>query len=407
MLQRLNRAEYAAAIRSLFGLEIDADAYLPADTISASFDNIADVQTPSATVLQGYMRAAAHVSRLAVGDPSVDAATAHYDVPRTRSQKDRVEGAPFGTRGGVAVTHTFPSDGTYRFQLLLHGEPTGMLFGRTIGTIQIDVSIDGERVALVEVDRWISESDPAGLTVTTPPIWIRAGPRRVAAAFLREFEGTEDDFIKPIEHTLADTQIGVAYGVTTLPHLRNLAIAGPFEVTGVSDHPSRRAIFRAQVRRMLADPRSEALATRFAAQWLRLQDLDKVEPDAGVPGLRPAARATRCARDGAVLRQPGPRGPERARAVTADYTFVNERLARHYGIPGVSGEPSAGSLPGRHARGPPRPRQRPDADLARQPHLAGAARQVGDGGAARHAAAAAAARACRTSRRPRSAGGRF
>lgn len=462
MLQRLNRAEYAAAIRSLLGLEIDVDAFLPADTISASFDNIADVQTPSATVLQGYMRAAAHVSRLAVGDPSVDAATAHYDVPRTQSQKDRVEAAPFGTRGGTAVTHNFPADGKYRFQLLLHGEPTGMLFGRTIGAIQIDVSIDGERVALVEVDRWISESDPTGLTVTTPPIQVRAGPRRVAAAFIREFEGTEDDFIKPIEHTLADTQIGVAYGVTTLPHLRNLAIVGPVEVTGVSDHPSRRAVFACrptapeeaepcarriltglgtlayrrplgagdvdelmrfyregaadggfeagvrtslqamlssahflfraeavpatakpgatyaigdmdlasrlsfflwgtipdralieaanrrelskpagferQVRRMLADPRAEALATRFAAQWLRLQDLEKVEPDALAFPYFDRTLSASMARETELFFDHIVRADRPVmELLTADYTFVNERLARHYGVPGVSG----------------------------------------------------------------------
>ncbi|MGQ0734705.1 MAG: DUF1595 domain-containing protein, partial [Acidobacteriota bacterium] len=241
--QRLNRAEYAAAIRSLFGLAVDVSAYLPADTISAGFDNIADVQMPSTTALQGYMRAAAHVSRVAVGDPSTDATSTIYDVPRTESQKDRLDGAPFGTRGGIVVVHNFPADGKYRFQLLLHGEPTGYLFGRTVRDIAMEVAIDGERAALVKVDRWMSESDPEGLTVTTEPVLVRAGARRVAATFIQEFEGSEDDLIKPIDHTLADTQIGVGYGVTTLPHLRNLGIVGPLEVTGVSDHPTRRAIF--------------------------------------------------------------------------------------------------------------------------------------------------------------------
>ena len=146
--QRLNRAEYAAAIRALFGLDIDVSAYLPADTISAGFDNIADVQMPSATVMQGYMRAAAYVSRVAVGDPSADPSSTTYDVPRTRSQKERVEGAPFGTRGGTVVTHNFPADGKYKFQLLLHGEPTGALFGRTMRAIQMEVAIDGARAAL-------------------------------------------------------------------------------------------------------------------------------------------------------------------------------------------------------------------------------------------------------------------
>jgi hypothetical protein len=462
VFQRLNRAEYAAAMRSLFGLEIDVTAYLPADTISAGFDNIADVQTPSATVMQGYMRAATHVSRVAVGDPSADAASAHYEVPRTQSQKERVEGAPFGTRGGTVVTHVFPADGKYTFQLLLHGEPAGLLFGRTVRDIQMEVAIDGEQVALLNVDRWISESDPTGLTVTTAPIQVRAGPRRVAATFIREFEGVEDDLIRPIEHTLADTQIGVGYGVTTLPHLRNLAIVGPFEVTGVSDHPSRRAIFSCRptapdeelpcarriierlatqayrrplsardvdellpfyrqgaetggfeagvrtaiqamlsslhflfrveetpagakageifrindvdlasrlsfflwgtipdealidaarrrelsrpavfdrhVRRMLADPRAEALATRFAAQWLRLQDLDKVEPDAiSFPYFDETLAAAMSDETLRFFNHLVRADRPALELLTADYTFVNERLARHYGISGVSG----------------------------------------------------------------------
>ena len=460
--QRLNQAEYAAAVRSLFGLEIDVDTYLPPDTISESFDNIADVQMPSATVMEGYLRAAAYVSRIAIGDPEADPSSTTYDVPRTQSQKERVEGAPFGTRGGTVVVHNFPADGKYEFQLLLHGEPTGDLFGRTVPEIRMEVAVDGERVALVQVDRWMSESDPEGLTVTTAPIDVRAGARTVAATFIREFEGSEDDLIKPIDHTLADTQIGVGYGVTTLPHLRNLAIVGPFEVTGVSDNPTRRItfscrptspeeeipcaesiierlagqayrrpltrsdidelmpfyrqgaafggfeggirtavqamlasmhflfrveemprglaagdvyaigdldlasrlsffiwstvpdrelidlaarnelsrpnVFDAQVRRMLQDPRSEALATRFAAQWLRLQDLRKIEPDAldfpYFDNLLAEAmyRETELLFDH-LVREDLPV----LDLLAADYTFVNDRLARHYGIPGVSG----------------------------------------------------------------------
>ena len=144
---------------------------------------------PSATVMQGYMRAAAYVSRVAVGRSVRRSDVDDYDVPRTQSQKDRVEGAPFGTRGGTVVTHNFPADGKYKFQLLLHGEPAGLLFGRTVRDIQMEVAIDGERAALLKVDRWMSESDPDGLTVTTPPIQVRAGARRVAATFIQEFEG--------------------------------------------------------------------------------------------------------------------------------------------------------------------------------------------------------------------------
>ncbi len=460
--QRLNRAEYIAAVRTVVGLDIDVSSYLPADTISASFDNIADVQMPSATVMQGYMRAAAYVSRVAVGDPSIDASSTQYEVARTMSQKERVEGAPFGTRGGTVVTHNFPADGKYKFQMLLHGEPTGYLFGRTVRDIEMEVAVDGERVALVKVDRWMSESDPDGLTLSTAPIYVRAGARKVAATFLQEFEGTEDDLIKPIEHTLADTQIGVGYGVTTLPHLRNLSVVGPYEATGVSDHPARRAIFSCrptapgedvacarsilqrlatqayrrpaskadvdelmafytegakadgfdggvrrsvqalltslhfvfrveetpagvkpgsayrisdldlasrlsfflwgtvpdrelldvaarggltrpemsarQIRRMLDDPRSDALGTRFASQWLRLQDLAKVEPDALSFPYFDESLADAMARETQLLFDHLVREDRSAlELLTADYTFVNERLARHYGISGVSG----------------------------------------------------------------------
>jgi hypothetical protein len=465
VFQRLNRAEYAAAIRTLFGIDIDVSTYLPADTISAGFDNIADVQLPSATVMQGYMRAAAYVSRVAVGDPSFDPTSTQYDVPRTQSQKGRVEGAPFGTRGGTVVTHVFPADGNYKFQLLLHGEPAGLLFGRTVRDIQMEVAIDGERAALLKVDRWISESDPEGLSMTTPPIPVKAGPHKIAATFIQEFEGSEDDLIKPIDHTLADTQIGVGYGVTTLPHLRNLAVVGPYNVTGVSNNSTRRGIlvchpataaenvpcarriierlatlayrrplssrdvdqlmpfysmgaqskafggfeggirtaiqamlsslhflfrveeapatvkpgasyrisdvdlasrlsfflwgtipdralidaarlgqlsqpaaFQQQIRRMLADPRSEALSRRFAAQWLRLQDLQKVEPDALSFPYFDESLAAAMERETELLFDHVVRANRPAlELLTADYTFVNERLARHYGISGISG----------------------------------------------------------------------
>ena len=460
--QRMNRAEYAAAVRAIFGLDIDVTSYLPSDTISASFDNIADVQMPSATVMQGYMRAAAYVSRVAVGDPTVDPSSTQYEVPRTLSQKERLEGAPFGTRGGTVVTHNFPADGKYQFRMLLHGEPTGYLFGRTQREIEMEVAVDGERVALVKVDRWMSESDPSGLTLSTEPIYVRAGAHKVAATFLQEFEGTEDDLIKPIEHTLADTQIGVGYGVTTLAHLRNLSVEGPFEATGVSDHAARRTVFSCrptapgedvacarsilqrlasqayrrpastadvdqlmtfytatakkdgfeagirqslqalltslhfvfrveetpagvkpgaayritdndlasrmsfflwgtlpdkelldvaargglsrpemadrQVRRMLDDPKSSALGTRFASQWLRLQDLSKVEPDALSFPYFDESLAEAMQHETELLFDHLVKEDRPAlEMLTADYTFVNERLARHYGIQGVSG----------------------------------------------------------------------
>jgi Protein of unknown function (DUF1587)/Protein of unknown function (DUF1595)/Planctomycete cytochrome C len=242
--QRLNRAEYAQEIHDIFGLDVDVAAFLPADTISHNFDDIADVQGLSATVLEGYLRAAARVSKLAVGDPSAAPNSTIYKVPRLESQLEHVEGAPFGTRGGISVVHTFPADGDYTFRLMLASIPTGPLYGSGVRGELIEVSINGQRAAVLEINPRMSESDPNGMNLTTPAIAVKAGPQRVSAAFVVRTEAPVDDLLAPIEQSLADTQIGSGNsGVTALPHLREFAVVGPTHVTGVSDTPARRRIF--------------------------------------------------------------------------------------------------------------------------------------------------------------------
>ena len=103
--------------------------------------------------------------------------------------------------------------------------------------------VDGERRALLDIDRWMNVSDPDGVNLRTEPIAIGAGPHRVSAAFIRRLEGPVQDLISPHEWSLASTSIADAYGFTTLPHLREMAITGPFGVSGVSDTPSRQRIF--------------------------------------------------------------------------------------------------------------------------------------------------------------------
>ena len=461
--QRLNRAEYARAVRTMFDLDVDVTAFLPPDTISAGFDNVADSQSFSATLMEGYLRAASRISSLAVGDPKAGAAEATYKVPRTGSQMSHVEGAPFGTRGGVAVEHTFPADGEYRFRMQLHSIPTGQLFGSTVRGEIIEVSIDGERVAALEINPRMSESDPNGMNLVTPRIHVKAGTHQLAAAFVQRFDAVPDDLMPPIEHSLADSQIGSGFGITTLPHLREFAVGGPFKVTGVSDTSSRKKIFTcrptaaseeaacaaqiirkiatqayrapltapdydglkkfyqqgrteggdfesgirlavqailaspkflfrleeapatarpgqtyriadvdlasrlsfflwgtgpdeallkvagngtlrapgvlaAQVKRMLASPRSEALATRFASQWFRLQDLDKINPDALLFPYYDFKLAEALKRETELLFDSIVREDRSiVDLLTADYTFVNERVARHYGIGNVNG----------------------------------------------------------------------
>jgi hypothetical protein len=359
--------------------------------------------------------------------------------------------------------HIFPADGEYRFRMMMHSIPTGQLYGSTTRGEQIEVSVNGVRKALLDINPRMSEADPQGINVVSEPIFVKAGPQRVSAAFIQRWESPPDDLLKPIDYTLADTQIGSSLGVTTVPHLRELEINGPHKVTGVSDTVSRRRVFicrpttpaeeapcaerivrhlastafrrpvsgdevkgllgfydqgrkegdfeigvrhalqavlaspqfifrlerapagvragqtyrisdidlasrlsyflwstvpdrelvdlamknqlrapgvlEVQVRRMLKDPRSEALATRFGSQWLRLQDLDKIHPDAlTFPAfddtlVQAMRRETELMFETLVQED-----RSLVELLNADWTFVNERLARHYGIPNITGD---------------------------------------------------------------------
>ncbi|HEV3139801.1 MAG TPA: DUF1587 domain-containing protein, partial [Vicinamibacterales bacterium] len=242
--QRLNRAEYQRAVRDLVDLDVDVNAFLPPDTVSNGFDNIADAQSFSPTLMEGYLRAASRIAALAVGDRNASATESTYKVPRTQSQMHHIDGAPWGTRGGVAIHYTFPADGEYSFRIMLHGTPTGQLFGSVSSrTEQIEVSINGERAALLDINWKMSETDKAGLNLVTPRIFVKAGPQHVAAAFIQKFDGVNDDLIAPIDYTLADTEYGDNAGITALPHVRDFTVTGPYRVTGVSETPSRKKIF--------------------------------------------------------------------------------------------------------------------------------------------------------------------
>jgi hypothetical protein len=298
------------------------------------------------------------------------------------------------------------------------------------------------------------------MEMKTKPIPIRAGPQRIAATFVRTFEGPVNDNITPLGHSIADTQIGAQAGITVQAHIQNFAVTGPYNPTGVSDTPSRRRIFScrplsaaearpcaekiltrlgtqayrrpmqandmkglltfydegaksggfetgirtaleallssphfifrieevpttakgrvavngvdlasrlsfflwgappdsqlvalgrtgrladttvllAQAKRLLADPRSEALATRFASQWLRLQDIELVHPDANqFPDFREQL-ATDMRRETELFFYNLVRENRSLNELfTANYTYVNEALAKHYDMPGVVG----------------------------------------------------------------------
>ena len=235
--QRLNRAEYAAAVNDLIGLDVDVNAWLPPDTISDGYDNVADVQNFSSQLMQGYLRAASQISRLAIGDRNASATSVTFKIEHSRSQMVRAAGAPIGTRGGISIVHVFPSDGEYVIKASMIYAALGGLFGRTpllaMGFVeQLDVSINGERVALLDILPTMTETDfgqnkgQNGMEVRTPPIHIKAGPQRISAAFIQRLEGPADDLLAPVENT---AEGGDGYGTITLPHMRDMTIVGPIE----------------------------------------------------------------------------------------------------------------------------------------------------------------------------------
>ena len=426
-LHRLNRTEYANAIRDLLDMEVDVTTLLPSDDSNEGFDNIADALSVSPTLIQGYVAAAMKISRLAVGDRTMVPNQVAYQAPTGLSQEQHFEGLPLGTRGGMVVTHTFPLDGEYQI--------TGG--GARGGAGRVDMTIDGEPVQAGRGSR----------------IQVKAGPHTIAVAVVdgRRAGGVDEQY--------ADYRVNSKFAVGG--GVQGITIIGPYDPTGVGDTPSRRRIFvctpksadeemscarkiisnlarrafrrnliddaevdglmafyergrkegdfesgiqqavarilvaprfvfrmedepagirdgtayrvddaalasrlsfflwssipddelldlaakgrlkdpavlDAQVRRMLKDPKARALVDNFAGQWLYLRDLASVTPETKEfdANLRRALRRETELLFESIVRE------DRSiiTMLDADYTFVNERLARHYGLPGIRGD---------------------------------------------------------------------
>ena len=467
VLHRLNRTEYANAIRDLLDLQIDVTALLPPDDSANGFDNIAGSLTISPTLLESYATAAARVSRMAVGywkSPT----EATYLASSDASQNQRLEGMPFGTRGGIVARHDFPADGEYKFSIQNFG------IGSFIPNEQLVLVIDGERAHVwpyrgVGANSGMTVEADGTLEVTVP---VRAGSRVVGATFLATNYRPSLDIIRHYDRQSLENN--------TIPQIQNypaigfVRIQGPFNAQRPPDSASRRRVFTChapsptaakgsatastplpeaacaqqilttlarrayrrpptpkeitalmtffgegrkgasfedgieyalrlvlaspqflvraerepatvragqtyrvsdlelasrlsfflwssipddelitsasqgrlsqpavleqQVRRMLRDPRSDALVTNFAQQLLYLRNLPATSPD-GIfypnwdDELRQAFKRESELFFESILRE----DRNVLDLLTADYTFVNERLAKHYGIPNVYG----------------------------------------------------------------------
>ena len=251
---RLNRTEYRNAIRDLLALEVDVSSLLPGDDASYGFDNIAGVLKMSPTLLERYLSAAQKISRLAVGTPApfpnVDTFRIRPDLP----QDDRLEGLPFGTRGGTRIQYHFPLDGEYVIAVRLARKGTSggeeVDIPRFAETHHLELSLDGARLRLftlpgetlspgrrTPLSRQGARQDlDADWQVRLP---IKAGPREIAVAFLKKSSAAVETerlpFLRPYAGAGGDTRYQ--------PYLSTVTISGPFAATGATDTLSRERLF--------------------------------------------------------------------------------------------------------------------------------------------------------------------
>jgi hypothetical protein len=243
---RLNRAEYANAVRDLLALDVDTATLLPPDDSAEGFDNIADVLGASPALLERYLSAAAKISALAVGSPSITAEQETYRIRGDASQTGQNEDLPPGTRGGLLARHLFPLDGEYTIKVKLWMTNLGSIRGLE-DTHQLEIAVDGERVLLAPVGS--EEEYTAAVKNATEVVnllearlqtrvFVKAGERPVGVAFLAKTDTLGDTRLRNFERSTL-----IATDHRGVPHVESVTISGPFNPKGPGDTASRRAVF--------------------------------------------------------------------------------------------------------------------------------------------------------------------
>jgi mono/diheme cytochrome c family protein len=257
-IQRLNRTEYANAIRDLLAVDtnvIDIGLLLPADDSSYGFDNIGDVLTVSPVLMEGYLSAARKISQIALGDSAADAVGQTYEVPRFLVQWDRMgEDFPLGSRGGLTAQHYFARDGEYDFRIRLQRNGKTYVVGTEFPR-RLDVRLDGEVIKQFTVggdhegprpdepssfnqgdfERYLVDADEK----LQFRISVKAGMRRIQLTFPNHIAEPEGIFQPPV----TDYAYAWDYGHPDLePAVASLTIDGPYNAGGIGETASRRRI---------------------------------------------------------------------------------------------------------------------------------------------------------------------
>ena len=246
LAHRMNRAEYANAIRDLLAVEVDAASLLPPDDSSAGFDNNADVLGVSPVLLESYLTAAERITALALGARDIPPAGEIYRVRQDESQDRHVPGLPLGTVGGILIHRTLPLDGEYQFRVTLFRTNLGTMRGLEYEH-QLEISVDGERVHLASFGgdtEIVASSDNPTTTGDavdgrfTARVKLRAGRHKIGVAFLEKTQALNTRRLQNYVRSSSDTIDFSGY-----PHIDEVILTGPFNATGAEQTPSRRRIF--------------------------------------------------------------------------------------------------------------------------------------------------------------------
>ncbi|MGE0593210.1 MAG: DUF1592 domain-containing protein [Vicinamibacterales bacterium] len=271
VLHRLNRVEYANAIRDLLGLEVDVTALLPPDSSDFGFDNIASSLQVTPALLERYLTAAVRISALAVGDPGIEPTEDRFPVRLDVTQNSHVEGLPLGTRGGVLIDYNFPTDGEY----LLAGSLFRPVDNADSGIegqdtphgfeILVDgVTVHRTEIGGVEEHRSSRKNMTAAREAVAERMRVRvpvtAGPHAIGFTFIERSARSQDIFEPPLRGS-QDIHVG-----SEQPKLTSVSIAGPFLATSVAQTPSRARLF---VCRPTGPADERACAERIVAAFAR------------------------------------------------------------------------------------------------------------------------------------------
>ena len=271
-LYRLNRTEYANAIRDLLDLEVDAPTLLPPDDSAYGFDNIADVLSLSSTLMQQYVNAAGKVSSLAVGSQDVSAGSQVFNLRQDASQDRHIEGLPFGTVGGLLARPVIQVEGEYTLSSRYFRTNLGVMRGLEYEH-WMEYAVDGTRVHLFKVggpDDWaasLANNTLIGDQIderSRVKVRLTPGPHDISVGWLDKGSAPDPYRVRPPVRSSHDPRDPLG-----IPHLLTFTVTGPYDAGGSGVTPSRQRIFVCTPEANATPQAEEACATRILSTLAR------------------------------------------------------------------------------------------------------------------------------------------